>query len=387
MLCTFFPTLYSAHQTTSCYAFFLFPPSKWPKTWVKVIAASGWVIAAIGFFGNYSGLKVFSNDVVAKLAFEIDKNAVYVPLTSSETFVPRDDLENRVNNALTRQESQRCYHVIFGPKGVGKSAIVDKCAKGRRGVIKVVVTDSNTKKDVVGSVLRQLGYPSSDTNIDSEMLLKAVQLCKHKPILIFDIERGGGATVNSDAIQAVRSMAKVCAATCVCVIILSEASAVVEFGKDRSREEFLYVNEMTHEEGKQLLRSRGASFSERQLDYIFHNIGTSPAMLEKLMYKVPLDVTLEQFVEEEMREARKDLQEFSHQPILDALKKHPDGVSLDAFLGVQDDGAKLWKPREVARAMVDSNAIVYRMETDQYQLMSTAHRTALLKTFKPLAKE
>ena len=93
----------------------------------------------------------------------------------------------------------------------------------------------------------------------------------------------------------------------------------------------------------------------------------NPAMLEKLVYKVLLVVTLKQFVEGSIDKARKDLQEFSHQPILDALKKHPDGVSLDAFWGVQDDGAKLWKAREVARAMEDSNAIVYRMKTDQYQ--------------------
>jgi hypothetical protein len=312
---------------------------------------------------------------------------VYEPLTN-ETFVPRDYLENRVNNALTRRENQKYYHVVFGAKGVGKSAIVDACAKGKRGVIKVVVMDSNTKKDVVDSVLKKLEYPS-DTNIDSEMLLKAVQLCKLKPIFIFDIERGGGATVNTDAIQAVRSMAKVLAATCVCIVILSEASAVVEFGKDRFREEFLYVDEMTHEEGKQLLRSRGTNFTEMQLDFIFHNIGTSPAMLEKLVCMVPLDVTLEQYVERKMRQAGKELREFSHQPILEAFKKHPNqyGVSDEDFLGKQDDGVKLWKAREVAAAMLDSNAIVYRMDTGQYQLMSTAHRTMLLKTFKPLAKE
>jgi hypothetical protein len=88
-------------------------------------------------------------------------------------------------------------------------------------------------------------------------------------------------------------MAKVFAVTCVCVIILSEASAVVDFKKDRGREKFLYGNEMTHQESKQLLKNLGASFSEKQLGFIFHNIGTSSVMLKKLVCTVPHEETLE----------------------------------------------------------------------------------------------
>jgi hypothetical protein len=85
-------------------------------------------------------------------------------------------------------------------------------------------------------------------------------------------------------------------------------------------------------------------------------------------------------------EALEDLRDFRPQFIPEALKKYPDGVSTRDAFGEQDDGVK-WSKREVAQAMVDSNAIVYRLELRQYQLMSTAHRTTLLKTFKPLAKE
>jgi hypothetical protein len=41
-------------------------------------------------------------------------------------------------------------------------------------------------------------------------------------------------------------------------------------------------------------------------------------------------------------------------------------------------------PAHVGLALKNSNAIVYRMERDEYQLMSTAHRTAL-KAYEPNA--
>jgi hypothetical protein len=48
-------------------------------------------------------------------------------------------------------------------------------------------------------------------------------------------------------------------------------------------------------------------------------------------------------------------------------------------------GVKLSKPKEVAVIMKqDNNPLLYRMDTDRYYLLSTAHRTAL-QSYEPRA--
>jgi hypothetical protein len=96
---------------------------------------------------------------------------------------------------------------------------------------------------------------------------------------------------------------------------------------------------------------------------------------------VGLRRTVKQFVDDVLGQAEIDLVAFPHQEILKALKKHPDGVSADYFRGQKSKGIRLNVPNlapwGVGPAMRDTKAIVYRMELDQYQLISTAHKTAL----------
>jgi hypothetical protein len=69
------------------------------------------------------------------------------------------------------------------------------------------------------------------------------------------------------------------------------------------------------------------------------------------------------------------------------LKKHPEGVPVKNFKGTKYNGVNLNDSMEVGavmRARGPSNPLIYRKELLQYQLMSTAHKTAL-KTYEPLA--
>jgi len=84
-----------------------------------------------------------------------------------------------------------------------------------------------------------------------------------------------------------------------------------------------------------------------------------------------------------MASAKLDLVAFLHQPILAALKKSPDGVSVESFSGVKHDGVLLCEPKLVAPAMKLRNTIIFDFETGQYKLYSKAHETAL-KTYNPL---
>ncbi len=83
------------------------------------------------------------------------------------------------------------------------------------------------------------------------MLIQAIKKCKVVATIIFDVEPGRS-TDQALELHAVRSLAKMLVMYCRCIIVLSEANAVLEFGHDKYREEFIYVDEMTAPEAKEL---------------------------------------------------------------------------------------------------------------------------------------
>jgi hypothetical protein len=108
-----------------------------------------------------------------------------------------------------------------------------------------------------------------------------------------------------------------------------------------------------------------------------------PLLLINLAKAVMEKTSVQDFVASQVAIAARDLVIFAHKPILKALKKTPDGVSSALFENQEHKGVDLSVPADVGSAMKKSNAIVYRMELDQYQLMTTAHRTAL-KAYDPI---
>jgi hypothetical protein len=55
--------------------------------------------------------------------------------------------------------------------------------------------------------------------------------------------------------EAVRSLSKALAGTCRCIIILSEANAVLQFGLDGARERFIFVDELAESEAIEFLKN------------------------------------------------------------------------------------------------------------------------------------
>ena len=111
------------------------------------------------------------------------------------------------------------------------------------------------------------------------------------------------------------------------------------------------------------------------------------------MGTLPLDVwafadallegdTAEDYIEDCLYKAHCNLCGFAHPQILEALEKSPDGVSTLLFKGVENNGAHLAQPKDVAAAMKMSNAIVYHPPSGEYRLASRAHRTALLERYR-----
>jgi hypothetical protein len=137
-------------------------------------------------------------------------------------------------------------------------------------------------------------------------------------------------------------------------------------------------------EARDYLHKQKLNITESEIADVFAKIGTSPAMLQIMSNKIQnKGYSVDQFVKEMLRIANMELAAFPLKQILLALKEHPEGVSPDFFNNVEYEGVDLSDPRAVGYAMKRSNAIVYRIENQTYQLVSKAHETAL-QTYEPI---
>ena len=82
-----------------------------------------------------------------------------------------------------------------------------------------------------------------------------------------------------------------------------------------------------------------------------------------------------------LSDAAQDLHDFPLKPILKALQDRPEGVSTDYFNDSKCEGVNLSNAKAVGEIMKLSNCILYRIEHKEYQLQTTAHKTAI-KSYK-----
>jgi hypothetical protein len=71
------------------------------------------------------------------------------------------------------------------------------------------------------------------------------------------------------------------------------------------------------------------------------------------------------------------------QPILKALKEHPEGVKPEYFSNEKYEGIDMSVPEAVGKAMQGSHAVLYDMKEGCYKLISHAHKVAL-ETYDPI---
>ncbi len=211
------------------------------------------------------------------------------------------------------------------------------------------------------------------------------------PTIIFDVEHGAERKKDAEfksILQDVRSIAKEICEDCYCIIVVSEANAVFQFGLDTSREQFIFVDEMSFEETKEFLVKRGSKFDDEQVKKIYDNIGGNPGTLKELQRKVKAGKSLDDSINAIIGFARVELGAFKLKPVLKAIKEHPEGVDPLTFRNQKYEGIDMSVPAKVGDAMKETNAIVYRIDKDPpvYQALSTKHKTAL-KSYEPVIYE
>jgi hypothetical protein len=294
-------------------------------------------------------------------------------------YVTRTDLEERITSILERTKPDDNYYVIYGPKGCGKSILMEKSIMDKKGVVKVLISsafDKSTILQVMSDEINGKGSPA----VTEEELLEALRNAKmdgRLPTVVFEIERGDGYEQTA-CITAVRSLSKIFAKTCICFIVLSEANAILVFGRDIDREVYILVPDLTVDQALEYIRAsklKDDAVSEKEMMDLFDNVGTNPAMLLRFVNR-GVSESVQQFIRKRQKKALQDLVVFPLKPILKALKENPEGVSPAYFKNEKFEGIDMSNPEKVGAAM-SANALLYDIEAIRYQVMSPAHRIML----------
>jgi hypothetical protein len=306
---------------------------------------------------------------------------------SDKQYVKRPEIEEVVEEAISTKTPKH-YYIMYGAKGVGKSTLVEKVAEGKQAVIKIKITSVDKIDRITALIMKKVTGLSQ--SLDQDTLVDALgKFSKSSgvvPTIIFDVERGSESdkegTTHKGVIQDVISLAKEIFSACHCIIVISEANSVFQFGKD-NRERFIYVGEMTFEQTRSFLQLQGATFSDKDVKTIYDSLGGNMTVLVELisdMKSAPLDKCIEGIV----GNALCDLGAFQVKPILAALKEHPEGVTPMHFKNQKYDGIDMTCPQKVANSMKEMNAILYRIDLKPrvYQMISMRHKTAL-KMYEP----
>jgi hypothetical protein len=206
------------------------------------------------------------------------------------------------------------------------------------------------------------------------------------PTVIFDVERGSAdkeRSTRQGVLQDVRSLAKELHEDSHCIIVVSEANAVFQFGMD-DRERFIYVDEMSFNETRDFLEMHMENVTDDFVKKVYENIGGIPTVLRRFLDLLETR-TIDESIDAIVSVARQELAAFELQPILQALKEYPDGVEPGYFMKQKYQGIDLSAPAKVGDAMKQINAIVYRIDLSPrlYQMHSTRHKTAL-KSYDPI---
>ena len=312
---------------------------------------------------------------------------MYVSWKQKKWYIHRPDLESKITSIVNREEPTKKYVVLYGPKGVGKSLLVDKCVDGKKGVVKVIISSVFLKSGILQALSSKILGKGSPAVTEEEMLdvLNYAKVDGRLPTLIFEIEQGKS-DEQTACIDNVCSLCKQFAVCSNCIIILSETHAVLVFGKDVAREEIILVPELTQDEALDFVRTRkGVDVNATEMIRLFDNVGTNAADLEDFLNGVE---SVDEFIAYRIKLAKHDLEKFPFQPILKALKEHPEGVPPGFFKKEEYKGVDMTSEDAVGASMkaAQTNVVFYDMKELVYKLNSRALEVAL-RSYEPIIQK
>jgi hypothetical protein len=165
-------------------------------------------------------------------------NAKVKSPVSNHSFVKRPHIEGILNRSMTIRKPR--YYIVYGSQGVGKSTIALHAAEGKPAVVRVNIGYADNVHDIAAKIMFHITGRMESNDMTQMQIAFADYTANTQimPTIIFDVEIVSG---YKSALQVVRSFAKELHEGCHCIIIVSEANAVTQLGKD-SRERFIFVD-------------------------------------------------------------------------------------------------------------------------------------------------
>jgi hypothetical protein len=163
---------------------------------------------------------------------------------------------------------------MVGTKGAGKSTSTAHALENKPGVLYVKVTQAETSSSFCRKILKSSGQVLEE-NIELGVdvlypLLEQVAAAGRPITIIIEVERGAGAS-STDVLYMVKATAKELAPVANVMIILSEANAGLAFGDDR-RQNFIWVDGMSHEEATMFAKKRFPEIADGDLKEFFEKV-------------------------------------------------------------------------------------------------------------------
>ena len=238
------------------------------------------------------------------------------------------------------------------------------------------------RKSFLDSVFEALHI--QNTRYFTEDLIEGIQELNQQniyPTIIINMKSG---EINDyeTGLYAVDSIFRDIASNCHCFIVLEEFYGIFELRRTSSLKNHIFVDELSIEEAKEFFIKSNYSITDKEMKYIFDNIGTKIDFLLEILTEVPNKYSIKEFVSKKLHEAKQDLVAFPLQTVLKALKEHPEGIDPLDFSNHTKEDIDLIRYRTKMMKKYP-NSIIYRDDKRKYHLLSTAHKTAL-KSYNPI---
>ena len=238
-----------------------------------VSAFSGLISAAVAAFPE-------AKEALEKLLVNLpNAMATFPPL---KTYVPQSFyvgmIEEVYNSSLPFGFDS--FTVVAGPKGGGKTTVVQQMLNGKSGVLFVDVSEADSGKTILDKLLDTTHEPVKGVKpglgVLSPFFLAAAEKADGRRItIVLEVERG---TDSDSVLYMVKSSAKKLACFANVIVVLSEANAALMFGDD-VRQSFIWMDGMTNDEATEYAKKVFPAAPDHDLNLFFDKVGIIPYIL------------------------------------------------------------------------------------------------------------
>ena len=316
----------------------------------------------------------------------VDTHA-YNDMERKGSFVERPALMTELCNVMNKKKADGTYAVVYGPRGVGKTMIIESVTSNRRGVLVLRLSKLATEKEIAKDLAILIGTNSLEPQIAhiTRALENGVLDDGTLITLILVVERD---EIESDrsGMQTIRRISKTLSAACNCIINLSGVNYALDFDDNAH---YIYVSEFKETEIRQYLICSGVNPDLNEVRLAINKIGKNPSTIRKFQGWIDKEFQIEDFVIKKLRKAEQDLVSFPHQKILKEFKKMDLASNMNDVdvLGIRPQTLQNTKKsandidlsdiRAVSIGLKRFDAVVYRVELGKYTLSSHSHLIAL----------